>query len=105
MENCNEISEKWYFFWSKAELDGSETTERLDIHDLFCFNYEKKLNLVSWVKLTGIPDSCSYKPDSTSELSNSGERPPLLGLSFQSIFVLNSSQGRLFNNQIQPKPA
>ena len=35
-------------------------------------SYEKQLNLMSWVKLTGIQDSCGYKSDSISELVNSG---------------------------------
>lgn len=35
-----------------------------------CSSYEKQLNLMSWVKLTGIQDPCSYKSDSTSELVN-----------------------------------
>ena len=37
-----------------------------------CSSYEKQLNLMSWVKLTGIQDSCGYKSDSISELVNSG---------------------------------
>lgn len=37
-----------------------------------CSSYEKQLNLMSWVKLRGIQDSCGYQSDSTSELVDSG---------------------------------
>lgn len=37
-----------------------------------CSSYEKQLNLMAWVKLTGIQDSCGYKSNSISEPIGTG---------------------------------
>lgn len=37
-EGCNKVSEKWCFFWLKAESEGSEAGKELNKHD-FCLPY------------------------------------------------------------------